>query len=59
MGVPKHEQSSDGESLAELLSRMEPLARDEAAALPAEGEPAPNVEDALRRLGEPGCRSKS
>jgi hypothetical protein len=41
------------DTLAEALSRIEPLARDGAAAL-TDTEAAPSVEDALRRLGERG-----
>lgn len=54
MGVPKRNEPDDRETLAELLSRMEPLATGGGTAPPAEGEPAPSVEDALRRLGERG-----
>ncbi len=53
MGGPSREFASEMDTLAEALSRIEPLARDGAAAL-TDTEAAPSVEDALRRLGERG-----
>lgn len=52
MGVPKRKTPSDRETLAELLRRIEPLAREGGNAAAVEGEAVFNVEDALRRLGE-------